>query len=445
MTAGSPWIGSAALGLYGMTGRLIRPALGVFLSRRVQRGKEDASRIHERFGEARLGRPAGALVWVHAASVGETNSILPLVELLCERGLSVLLTTVTVTSAGIAARRLPSGAVHQFVPLDVPSAVIPFLNHWRPDLALFAESELWPTAMRELRRRRVPLVLVNARMSERSYRGWKRFQPLARAMLRLTDRSLAQSTRDAGRLKALGAPHVRTTGNLKFDVPPPPVDAESLAALSRQTAGRRILFAASTHPGEEAILGEIHVRLAPRFPGLLTVIAPRHPERGPALADELAASLAPDGTACVLRSREPEIVRGTGIYIADTVGEMGLWYRLADLAFIGGSLVPHGGQNPIEAAKLGVAILHGPHTGNFVDIYREFDGSGASLLIDGAGELESRVAELLADAAQREAQVSNARACIEGLSGALERTVAELAPYLDDLTPDPRKNLAARA
>jgi len=370
---------------------------------------------------------------VHAASVGETLAALPLIAELTARGPTVLLTTGTVTAARVAGQRLPASAIHQFAPIDTPGAVDRFLRHWRPDLVLFAESELWPTSLGALDRRGVPLVVVNARLSERSAAGWRRVAPLARAVFNCVELWLAQSEADAARLAGLGARRVEVCGNLKFDAPPPPADMSEVARLRATIGDRFVLAAASTHPGEEAAVVGAHRQLARTGPRPLTILAPRHPDRGDALAAEIGAG----GLAVQRRSTGDPIALTADIYLADTIGEMGLWFRLADAAFLGGSLVPHGGQNPIEAAKLAVPVLHGRHVGNFRDIYEALGAAGAAQEVDDVASLAAALAALRADPEARAGMARAATACIARSTGALARTLAALDPHLARLTAAP--------
>jgi 3-deoxy-D-manno-octulosonic-acid transferase len=365
---------------------------------------------------------------MHAASVGETVAVLPLIERLAEWA-AILLTTGTVTSAQIAAGRLPPGALHQFVPIDTPNAVARFLDHWRPDLALFVESELWPGAMDALHRRGVPLLLVNARLSERSFVRWRRLGPLARALTGCLAGAAAQSLSDAERFRALGAENVGVCGNLKFDVPPPPADPAGIERLRAAIGGRPVLLAASTHPGEEEAVLAAHAAI-PADRRLLTILAPRHPERGAALAAQISAA----GLTFARRSAG-EPIGAADVYLADTIGEMGLWYRLADMAFLGGSLVPRGGQNPIEPAKLLVPILHGPHVANFHDVYGALGEAGAVVPVSDAAALGAAVRQLMDDPARRQRLAAEAQACVARSAGALDRTLAVLKPFLDRLGP----------
>lgn len=419
--------GRAALAAWRGVGRLIGPALGVMLDVRTRAGKEDPARRGERFGRASVARPEGEVVWMHAASVGETVSVLPLIGRLVAPGRTVVLTTGTVTSAKIAAERLPAGAIHQYVPLDVAPAIGRFLEHWRPKAALFVESEIWPATMVELAKRAIPQVLINGRMSPRSFSRWRRMPAVARAVFGRLTAALAQGEGDGSRLGALGVPTVSVTGNLKFDGAPLGADAEELARLAAAIGTRPRWLAASTHPGEETIAAKAHAIAARRLPGLLTVIAPRHPTRG----DEIRAMLADRRLQVASRSRGEMPTGETDVYLCDTIGEMGLIYRLAPVAFVGGSLAPRGGQNPIEPARLGVAVVHGPSTHNFTEIYREFDEAGGAITVDDSGDLAAAIELLIGDAGRRGRLDAAARVVVERSTGALERTLAALAPLIE--------------
>jgi 3-deoxy-D-manno-octulosonic-acid transferase len=420
----------AALRAYRLAAAAAGPLVPLFLAQRRKRGKEHGQRLAERRGIASLARPPGSLIWLHGASVGEIAGVLPLIERLRARGFALLVTSGTVTSGGLAEQRLPRGVIHQFVPLDVPRFVRRFLDHWRPDLALLAEGDLWPNMIIELSTRAIPLILVNARLSERSFQRWKNYLHAAIVnLLQRFDLCLAGTLADAERLAALGAPRIRTTGNLKLDVPAPPADEKKLIQLQDAIGLRPVIAAASTHAGEESIVIEAHRRLRSDFPGLLTLIAPRHPERGPGVIELAAAA----GLKAALRSRGEKLDAATDIYVADTMGELGLIYRLAPVVFIGGSLVKRGGQNPIEAAKLGAAILHGPHVYNFAEIYDALDAAHGAALAGDDGRLAEALGAWLADPSARKRAAEAARTTVESLGGALERTLQALEPYLMQL------------
>jgi 3-deoxy-D-manno-octulosonic-acid transferase len=414
------------------------PLMNLLLSHRLKRGKEHPARISERRGESKVARPPGPLVWVHGASVGELSAINPLVERIAAKGFNVLVTSGTVSSAKLAEQRLPPGVIHQFVPLDSPLFVARFLGHWKPDLALFTESDLWPNLIVMSAERRVPLILVNGRLSERSFNRWRRAPTTIAAVLGRFDLCLAQSSVYAARYNDLGAPRVTTTGNLKLDVPEPSAEAESLLALQAAVGGRTILAAASTHPGEETAVVEMHRRLRNRFPRLLTIIAPRHPERGSGIVEIASAG----GLSVALRSQGRMPDANDDIYVVDTLGELGLVYRLAPIVFVGGSLASHGGQNPVEPIKLGAAILHGPHVWNFAEIYSALDAAGGAEQVSDAGKLAVRVGAWLANPDERAAVVNAARETVATLGGALERTLAALDPYLMQLRLEHRNSHA---
>ncbi|RBP07381.1 3-deoxy-D-manno-octulosonic-acid transferase [Roseiarcus fermentans] len=405
---------------------LATPFAGLFLAWRRRRGKEDGNRIGERRGVAGLPRPAGRVVWLHGASVGEAVSLLPFVERIARAGATALVTTGTVTSAALLAQRLPAGAIHQYAPLDVPLYVRRFLRHWRPDAALVAESELWPNMILETKRADLPLALVNGRISERSFARWRKAPRTIRALLGRFDLCLARSEADGERLVALGAPRVQIAGDIKYDAPALPADRRELAELSGLASGRQIWIAASTHAGEELIAARAHKRLARVFPDALTLIAPRHPDRGESIRREIEA----EGLPCALRSRGERPGPGTAVYVCDTIGELGLFYRLAGIVFVGKSFSGGGGQNPIEPARLASAILHGPMVGNFADVYAALDASGGALEVVEPERLGEALIGLFADGARLRAMARAAGDTVERRSGAVERSMKALAPIL---------------
>jgi 3-deoxy-D-manno-octulosonic-acid transferase len=402
------------------------PLVPVLIRQRLRQGKEDPARSEERRGLSHDARPSGPLIWIHGASVGEVLAAVALIGRLRALNIRILVTSGTVTSAAIVAKRFPPDVIHQYVPYDSPRFVERFLDHWRPSLALFIESDLWPNLILAGAGRRVPMVLINGRMSPRSFPRWRRMSGTISALLGRFDVCLAQSRADAERFVALGSRNVVTTGNLKLDVAAPPADPAKLERLMVMTRGRPVIVAASTHPGEDEILIAVHKALLRFFPALLTVIVPRHPNRGPAIANMVVTA----GLQAGLRSREDMPEAATGIYVADTMGELGLFYRLAPIVFMGGSLVEHGGQNPIEAVKLGAAIVHGPHVFNFGDVYEALDATGGARLADGQEALARQLGQLLAEPDMRNTLVAAGARVVEQLGGALERTMTALEPYL---------------
>jgi 3-deoxy-D-manno-octulosonic-acid transferase len=414
------------LRLYQQLSAAAVPLAPALIKRRLKQGKEDPARVGERRGMSADVRPHGPLVWIHGASVGEVLAAAALIERLRALNLRILLTSGTVTSAAIVAKRFPADIIHQYVPYDSPRFVARFLDHWKPSLALFIESDLWPNLILSSAARRLPMVLINGRMSHRSFPRWRKITATISALLGRFDVCLAQSRVDAERFAALGSRNVITTGNLKLDVPAPPADPAKLERLMSVTRGRPIIVAASTHPGEEEILLDVHKTLAGFFPQLLTVIVPRHPDRGEAIARLITES----GLHAGLRSHEELPTATNDIYVADTMGELGLFYRLAPIVFMGGSLVPHGGQNPIEAIKLGASIVHGPHVFNFTDVYEALDQAGGARPADRQEALVKQLGQLLADPLARESSLVASTRVVEQLGGALERTMTALEPYL---------------
>jgi 3-deoxy-D-manno-octulosonic-acid transferase len=414
------------LRIYQKLSAAVVPLAPALINRRLKQGKEDPARVSERRGMSMGVRPHGPLVWIHGASVGEVLAAAALIERLRALNIRILLTSGTVTSASIVAKRFPADIIHQYVPYDSPRYVTRFLDHWRPSLALFIESDLWPNLILSSAARRLPMVLINGRMSHRSFPRWRRIAGTISALLGRFDVCLAQSDVDAERFAALGSRNVVTTGNLKLDVAAPPADSAKLERLMSVTRGRPIIVAASTHPGEDEILLETHRTLAGYFPSLLSVIVPRHPDRGESIARMIAAS----GQHVALRSREELPIATTDIYVADTMGELGLFYRLAPIVFMGGSLIEHGGQNPIEAVKLGASIVHGPHVFNFTDVYEALDSAGGARQADTQETLVKQLGQLLADPAARQSSLDAAERVVEQLGGALDRTLFALEPYL---------------
>ena len=399
------------LRVWASAAQLAAPGLRAMLKRRAARGREVLARLDERYGVEAIARPAGKLLWLHAASVGEAVSVLPVIAAL-PADIAVLFTTGTVTSANLLATRLPglgraAPVLHRFVPLDVPGWVGLFLDHWQPDAACFVESEIWPNSLRASAARNIPAALINARLSPRSAQRWALLPGTARALLggfALVD---AQSPADAARITQLGANNVLASGNLKRAAPPLPVDAVALARLQGLLGARPRWLAASTHAGDDAIIAQSAFVLRQKFPDLLTIIAPRHPDRGAALAalfggaPRLALGQAPDAHP---------------VWIADTMGDMGLLYRLCPTVFMGKSFAGGGGQNPLEPARLGCALVTGPETANFADDVQRLVAADALVVARDAAGIAAFVTDMrrkparLAAMAARAQQVANADA-----------------------------------
>jgi 3-deoxy-D-manno-octulosonic-acid transferase len=419
-----------ALRLYQLASSAVTPvAAPRLLARRLDRGKEHPERLAERRGEASEPRPAGPLIWLHGASVGEMLAAVPLIERIRNLGFAALVTSGTVTSAALAEHRLPPGTLHQFVPLDAPRYVKRFLNHWKPDLALFIESDLWPNLILAAAQRRIPMILINGRLSDRSFRRWRKVPSVIGALLSRFDMCLTQSAADAERYSELGAPRVSSTGNLKLDAPPPPVNEAELRKLKAAIGVRPVIAAASTHPGEETTIIAAHRRLRAKNPSLLTIIAPRHPERGESITEIAKVADLKVG----LRSRGELPNKDIDVYVADTLGELGLIYRLAPIVFMGGSLASHGGQNPIEAIRLDAAVVHGPNVWNFAEIYSTLDAAKGAKLVTDEESLLLELSAWLHNPGARRAVADAGSQAMRQLGGALERTLAALDPYFMQL------------
>ena len=431
-----------SLAAYRLATGALRPVADVILTRRLRAGKEDPARIGERRGVASLPRPSlpgpslpgsslpgGRLVWLHGASVGESLSVLPLLDRLSAEAPEdrFLVTTGTVTSARLMAERLPPGAVHQYAPIDQPSYVARFLDHWRPDAALFVESELWPGLISQTRARGTPMALVNGRMSPRAYEGWRRRPAAARALLDAFGVILAQDEANGERLSALSGREAILAGNLKHAAAPLPADASALHRLSEAVGGRPCWLAASTHAGEEQAVLDAHRQVARDVPGVLTILAPRHPPRG----DEVARLIEGAGLRSARRSAGDLPGPDDEVYLADTLGELGLLYRLADIAFVGGSLSGTGGHNPLEPARLACAIVTGPDLFNFAQVYAGMRAAGGCALVRNGRDLSASLLRLLRDAQTREEMANRANAWAEEAARAVLDDVTDaLAPVL---------------
>lgn len=417
------------LAFYRLVFRGLGPLLGVYLKRRLRRGKEEEGRLPERRGEASRARGEAPLVWCHAASVGESLSLLSIVQKISELypAFQILVTTGTVTSARLMRQRLPANALHQYMPLDHPAWVEKFLNHWRPGLVIWSESELWPNMLLGVKKRSIHGALLNARMSEKSFRRWSLAKGTAGEVLSVFNLCLAQNSAEAGRLSALGARDVRIAVPLKYAADPLPHDAEKLLALKKKCGTRKTILWASTHPGEEDIALDTHRKLVAFFPGFLTIIVPRHPERGTDI--ELLAQKR--SLATTRRGNGGEIKEKTDIYIADTLGELGIFYRLCKNVVMGGSFADIGGHNPIEPARLGCLIFFGPSSHNFSSILEDFRAAGAVV------EIADNLTEKLKDALEqpeRYAQVAeNARRLAEEKAKAADSLIDTLGPFLEKL------------
>lgn len=415
---------SPLLSTYLALGPVLQPLAPLLLKRRLKQGKEDPARWREKLGHPTLPRPQGPLIWLHAVSVGEGLSVLPLLNRLVASGATVLVTSTTVTSARLLADRLPKGCLHQFLPLDLPGPVTRFLDQWRPDLAVFVESEFWPRLLLDTKARGVPMVLVNARISEKSARNWRRVPGLARAILSGFTALTVPEPRVAALLAELGADpaRIRTTGSLKRGTGRLPVDADALAEMRDAIGSRKAWLVASTHPGEEEAMLDAHQALNDR----LLILAPRHPARGAALRDLITAR----GLAVSQRARQEPIAPETQVYLADTLGEMGLWFDLCPISFIGGSLVPVGGHNAYEAVAHGSAVITGPEVGNFAALYDGLLKAKGAVMVPDAAALAQAI-RTLDDPACHTAQTEAATVAIRAENDATTETAALILSLLN--------------
>jgi 3-deoxy-D-manno-octulosonic-acid transferase len=414
--------------LYSLVGILLTPLITLWLLKRAARGKESFARLRERFGHAAQMRPPGTLIWLHAASVGEAQSIFTLVRALLAQQpeASVLITTGTVTSAALVAQQHLPRTIHQFVPIDTYQAVRRFLRHWRPDMVLWVESEFWPQMLWRIKKRRIPALLINARISDGTAANWRKWPRTIRSLLGCFRSVYAGSKEDAARLATLGAKQVHDAGNLKYDAAALPVDETAYASLKQIVGSRRVWVAASTHANEEQRIAEVHAKLATQFHDLLTIIVPRHATRG----DAIAADLRGRHLTLAQRSKHEDITPETGIYLADTMGELGLFYRLSEIVFLGGSLIAHGGHNPLEAAQLNCAILSGPFVHNFAGIVAHLQTAHAIRIVRDPGELQVMVALLLRDKGQRHDLAARAADVVKAAQGASEKILREIDQLL---------------
>ena len=418
-----------ALQTYRWLGAALYPLMGTYVAVRITRGKEERGRRRERYGRSTIDRPDGPLIWIHAASVGETGAVSALIQRVRALDIGVILTTGTVTSANFARERLGEDLLHQYVPLDIKPAVSRFLNHWKPDLAIFAESEIWPMTILELGARRIPQVLINGRMSDRSFKRWSHRIALAESLFENLSHVAVQSELDGERFRALGARPVTVTGNLKADVAIPPVDQSELRRLSAAIGERSRWAAISTHEGEELAAARVHKALKKYRPGLLTIVVPRHPDRAGALRKMFEER----GLSVACRSRGEAPTPQTDIFLGDTIGEMGLYLRLTDIAFVGKSLVGEGGQNPLEPAMLGTAILSGPNVSAFIEAYDRLTEARAARMVEDEATLAKTVHHLLSQPKVCDAMARAGVRVVSDMGGALERTWGALDPYIHPL------------
>ena len=406
---------------------LLSPLVRILVWYRVSKGLEERNRVRERYGYASIVRPTGSLVWVHAASVGETVSIVPLIKAYKNTypDQTILLTTTTITARTIAQQRLTGFCIHQFVPFDVGPWVDRFLNHWKPSLSVFVESELWPTLIQRTYRRKIPLILLNARLSDKSYKRWLRFPFMAKYLLTRFNLCLAQSPTTAERLKNLGASNVKTMANLKFAAEGLPYDDQKFEKLKRLFQGRPLWVATSTHAGEEEIVLKVHQRLQKEFPNLLTILVPRHP-----LRIDKVEKMCEDLQLSSVRHSTFNEQSDFQIYLGDTIGELGLFFALSRIVLMGGSVVPIGGHNPIEPAISGCAVLWGPYMHNFKDVCQVLGESCYS--VDTPEKLEETLKHFLQNPDKVLSIGEGAAAIVKKQAESVQDTAATLRAHYED-------------
>ncbi len=416
-----------SLHLYRLATGAIEPLAPLLLRRRARQGKEDTARLGERIGRPSIPRPPGRLVWMHGVSVGESLSLLPLIDRLrtSRPDITLLTTSGTRASAEVLAQRLPASVIHQYVPLDLPGAAGRFLDYWRPEAAVFVESELWPNLILGAAARGTRLALVSARLSGGSLATWEHARGTALALFGAFELILARDPDAAEKLRELGA-RVDGVADLKLGAAPLPVDEVELKYLRASLAGRPMILAASTHAGEEALVLDAFARARSDEMHPVLVIAPRHIER----ASAITALANQHGLSTGLRSARADLA-GLDVYVADTIGEFGLFYRLARLAFLGGSLVPGlGGHNPLEPARLSCPVVSGDRIENW-PIFHELERRDALVLVDRADALEGVVREAINNPEALQAMARTAHAYVAGRDLETSQAVEHIMTLLD--------------
>ena len=418
------------IGIYNSLIRVLYPlVIRSYIQKRIEIGKEDVKRFNERIGRPQKERPEGKLIWFHGASVGESVSMLPLINRLLESSpdVHVMVTTGTTTSADLMAKRLPERAFHQYIPIDNPSFTNRFVKYWQPDLVLWFESDFWPAMLSTIKKKNIPLILVNGRISNKSFKRWQQFDYISKELLSCFTFCLGQSEEDAYRLRVLGARDSTCLGNLKFAGLPIPVDEAKKHEIMLQIGDRRLFCISSTHDNEEYQLGRQLPKLFADFPDLLVIIAPRHPQRGADVQNQLQEL----GLQTALRSAGQPITAQTQVYIADTIGELGIWYGICPIVFIGGSLIPHGGQNFMEPSRMKDAVIVGPYMHNFTEAMQRAQKANAIIQATDAAEVISNVHQLLESPDLLDAKRSLAYNWAAGEAKVLDGIVEKVKGYIN--------------
>jgi len=420
------------IGIYNNLVRILYPiAIRRYIEKRKKIGKEDIKRFNERVGRPAMARPEGRLIWLHGASVGESISMLPLINRLLEiyPDAHVMVTTGTTTSAEVMAKRLPERAFHQYLPIDNPVFSARFVRHWQPNIALWFESEFWPAILSTIKRKNIPLILINGRISNKSFKRWQQFDFIIKEILDCFTACLGQSEEDAYRLRCLGAKDAMCLGNLKYAGLPIPVDEEKKEEILSQINKRPLWLVSSTHNDEEFKIGRFLKELEKKHEGLLTIIAPRHPNRGIEIRDKLRDEYKLN---TALRSAGEAVSAETEVYVADTIGEMGIWYGISPIVFIGGSLVPHGGQNFMEPSRCRDAVIVGPHMHNFTDAMNRAKRADGIIQVNDVIELIDTVDQLLTNKELLDAKCSLAYNWATGEAKVLDGIVEKIQGYMEN-------------
>ena len=420
------------IGIYNTLVRTLYPmVIRRYIEKRKKMGKEDVKRFNERVGRPTKPRPDGRLIWLHGDSVGESISMLPLINRLLEiyPDAHVMVTTGTTTSAEVMAKRLPERAFHQYLPIDNPVFAARFVRHWQPTIALWFESEFWPAMLSTIKRRNIPLILINGRISNKSFKRWQQFDFVIKEILDCFTACLGQSEEDAYRLRALGAKDAMCLGNLKYAGLPIPVDEEKKKEIQDEIGSRPVWLVSSTHSDEESKIGRYLKELSAKHEGLLTIIAPRHPTRGVEIQNILKEKYQ---LKTALRSANEKITPETEVYIADTIGEMGIWYELCPIVFIGGSLIPHGGQNFMEPSRCRDAVIVGPHMHNFTDAMNRAKRADGIIQVDETVDLIDMVDQLLSNKELLEAKRSLAYNWATSEAKVLDGIAEKIQGYMEN-------------
>ena len=421
--------------LYRLLTWAAAPLVPFILARRRLKGKEtsELKRIKERFGFASIPRPEGRIFWFNAASVGESNSIMPVVGQILERypDAHALITTTTLNGALNMEKKLAGlRAFHQFLPVDRGAYARRFLDYWKPSVGFFVDSDFWPNLIMKAKRRSIPLILLNGRLSAKSHARWMKLRSFARELMSAFIYSFAKSDDNLKRLSDMGLSPVNV-GDLKYGVAPLPADPKKLAEFKKMAGARHVWVAASTHEGEEELLSASHRIVKLAFPDALMVIAPRNPARGPAIAKMLKTRK----QKVALRSKGEKITKTIDVYIADTLGELGVFYRVAPIAFVGNSLFEKNlsGHNGIEPAQLGAAVLSGKYHNDVAETYELLKKDNAVIIVDNENDLGNRVSELFANPEMLSGFRGRAKAAAERETSVLDRVMERLEPVLDSV------------